>query len=277
MTKQSVSIFQVETLCFALTPVGASTIPVRMDGRTLLLNELTVRKSRNAAYSLRAFARDLSVSPAALSQYLSRKRELSNKNTALIIERLRLSPAEMRVMTAARAAKARAPIEREMIDEDSFRMISDWISLAVLNLAQVRGSRSRADWISERLGVSQTEAAAAVERLLRLKLISVRKGRMRRTSRAFATTHDVPSAAIKKFHSSILEKAARSLLETPIDRRDITAIVMPVEENKLREAKAIIQKMRRKIADLVTTESAEEVYVLSVQMFPLSTRKPKNT
>ena len=35
-----------------------------MDGRTFLLQELTSRKNRNPAYSLRAFARDLAHGPS---------------------------------------------------------------------------------------------------------------------------------------------------------------------------------------------------------------------
>jgi uncharacterized protein (TIGR02147 family) len=245
-----------------------------VDGRTLLLTELTARKSRNSSYSLRAFARDLSVSPAALSQYLSRKRELSRKNSQSIVEKLKLSPIETAIMLTGKESRTRETVARELMDEDTFRMISDWLSLAIMNLARLADTRARADWIAIRLGVAEDDVEIVIGRLQRLGLVAVRKGRLVRTSRPFATTQDIPSAAIKRFHSSILEKARDSLLETPIDERDITAIVMPTNEKKLEEAKRIIRKMRHKIAELVADETAEEVYVLSVQLFPLTKRKP---
>ena len=48
--------------------------------RVLLEQELARRQSRNLRYSLRAFARDLQLSPAFLCQVLSAKRGLSAKS-----------------------------------------------------------------------------------------------------------------------------------------------------------------------------------------------------
>ncbi|MGZ3699878.1 MAG: helix-turn-helix domain-containing protein, partial [Bdellovibrionota bacterium] len=58
-----------------------------------LLNEaFAERKAKNPSYSLRAFARYLAISAAALSQVLSRKRDLSKRNALKVAERLGLSP-----------------------------------------------------------------------------------------------------------------------------------------------------------------------------------------
>lgn len=271
--KQSVSIVKIETECFGLTELKIVIMILRMDGRTLLLVELTARKSRNSAYSLRAFARDLSVSPTALSQYLSRKRELSKKNALSIMDHLRLSPLEKRAFAPVSKYHHSPGIERDVIDEDTFRLISDWQSLAVLNLALLIENRADATWISERLGVTKESAANALERVVRLKLVEVKRGKMSRTRRPFATTHDVPSAAIKRFQSSLIDKASASLFESAIDERDITSIVMPADPKKLLAAKKIIRSMRHKIAALVATEDASEVYALSVQLFPLTKKK----
>jgi AraC-like DNA-binding protein len=42
------------------------------DYRALLASEMMHRKSRNSAYSLRAYARDLGISPSRLSEVLGR-------------------------------------------------------------------------------------------------------------------------------------------------------------------------------------------------------------
>lgn len=239
-----------------------------MDGRTFLLQELTSRKLRNPAYSLRAFARDLTVSPAALSQYLGRKREFSPKNVAAIAEHLRLSPGERQ---ALRTGAPKAPVTaRDLIQEDEFRLIGDWVSLAVLNLAALRECRAAPGWVARRLGITAAEAQDSLERLQRLSLVRVRDGRLLRTKRPFATTQDVPSPAIKRFHASILSKASASLFEVPVEKRDVTAIVMPADPEKLAKAKALIRRMRHRIADMVSDSDAGEVYVLAVQLFPLT-------
>jgi uncharacterized protein (TIGR02147 family) len=239
------------------------------DGRVLLLQELTARKNRNASYSLRAFARDLGVSPAALSQYLLRKRELSKKNRLQIADRMKLSPLEQKAFESS--TKERIEIEsHELMSEDTFRLISDWVCIATINLARLSDNQAKPAWISKRLAVSETEAQDALKRLLRLRLIQIKNGRMIRTSRPFVTTTDVPSEAIKKFHMGVLRKAEEALLDLPVEERDITAITMPTDPSKLDEAKKILKRTRRRIADLVSSDDAKEVYVLSIQLFPVS-------
>lgn len=243
-----------------------------MDGRLLLLQELTARKNRNASYSLRAFARDLGVSPAALSQYLLRKREFSKKNRQLVIDRMKLSPLEQRAFDQDRAVPSK-PDTHELIQEDTFRLIGDWVSLAVLNLARLKRNSARPAWIAQRLGIETEQASDTLKRLVRLQLVEINDDRMERTQRPFATTTDVPSEAIKRFHLSVLRKAEQALLELPVEERDITAITMPLDPAKLAEAKKILQRTRRRIANLVSTPHADSVFVLSVQLFPVSKKE----
>ena len=244
-----------------------------MDGRLLLLHELTSRKNRNASYSLRAFARDLGVSPAALSQYLLRKRELSKKNRQLVIDRMKLSPLEQKAFQQGRVVSAKVETH-ELMQEDTFKLIGDWVSLAILNLARLRHNSAKPALIAARLGISTEEATDVIKRLIRLELVEIQDSRLVRTKRPFATTTDVPSGAIKKFHLSVLHKAEQALLTLPVEERDITAITMPTDPAKLAEAKEILKRTRRRIASLVSTPEASEVFVLSIQLFPVT--KPNN-
>lgn len=248
---------------------GDSPFSRAMDGRVLLLQELTARKNRNSAYSLRAFARDLGVSPAALSQYLLRKREFSKKNRLSVAERLKLSPLEQR--SFENVPSERPPVEsHEMISEDAFRMISDWASVAIMNLARLKTNQSSPKWIAKRLVISVHEADEALKRLQRLGLIQTKQGRMVRTGKPFSTSSDIPSEAIKKFHLSLLQKAQESVLEIPVELRDLTAIIMPTDPQRLEQAKQILKRARRRVADLLSTSRSKEVYVLAQQLYPLT-------
>ena len=51
-----------------------------------LREELQRRKERNPAYSLRAFARTLSMDPSDLSKFLSGRKQLTLKGTARLIK-----------------------------------------------------------------------------------------------------------------------------------------------------------------------------------------------
>ena len=51
-----------------------------MDYRDILSDQFNVRRKVNARYSLRAFARDMSISPSRLSEVISGKGDLSRES-----------------------------------------------------------------------------------------------------------------------------------------------------------------------------------------------------
>jgi transcriptional regulator with XRE-family HTH domain len=244
------------------------------DGRYLLLQEITERRTRNPSYSLRAFARDVGVSPAALSQYLNRKRELSPKNKNSIIQKLGMSPVAAENF-GGKVRRLSGPVDvsksHAILSEEEFQLISDWISVAILNLARLRENVAQPAWISERLGITLTEAREAYDRLMRFGLIKAKGRRMERTARPFVTTNDVPSTAIRRFHAGLLRRAENALLNLPVDARDITAITMPADPEKLKEAKKMLQRTRHRISKLMgASEDPQEVFVLAMQLFPIT-------
>ena len=64
------------------------------DCRTMLKNELRARKSRNPSYSLRSFARDLTLSPSFLSRILSDSKKLTFERAVVIAHLLNWSPSK---------------------------------------------------------------------------------------------------------------------------------------------------------------------------------------
>ena len=100
----------------------------------ILLNELNIRKEKNAMYSLRAFARDLEIGSTSLSDVLSGKRLLSKKNLEKISETLSLSPLEIEFLKGELkgnyTARSAIEVERLQLEEDSFRLIADWYYFA---------------------------------------------------------------------------------------------------------------------------------------------------
>jgi hypothetical protein len=66
--------------------------------RTWLYELYRRRKARNEAYSLRAFARSIGLSPALTSQILSGKSSLTRKSAEVIADRLSLSPKQKRTL-----------------------------------------------------------------------------------------------------------------------------------------------------------------------------------
>lgn len=245
----------------------------------LLLDELNERKKKNSAYSLRAFSRDLGVGNTSLSDYLANKRKLSKRNIENIIQSLGLSPATGEILfqetTRGKKADPSEDIRLLRVLEDDFRLIADWHYFAILNLAKIKKNKACSTWISETLGISEKEAEMALQRLIRLKYIEVKRGKLVRLTDTVSTTRDIPSDAIKQHHKGNLHLAEKALFNEPVERREFSSITVAADPNKLKEAADLLMKTKRKIAKMLSQGNPSEVYTLSMQLFPLTKEKTK--
>lgn len=241
--------------------------------KNLLLQELARRQTRNSAYSLRAFARDLGIGVTSLSDVLADKRNLSKTNLAKVMERLAVSPVEKDRLWEnykQNASRAQDLDEKTLLEEDIFRLISDWYYLAVLNLTKVHDFQGHAEWIANRLGIKLEEAEEALLRLERLELVKKTRGQYVRTKKQLTTSRDIPSSAIRKHHSQNLVLAEQSLHRDPVEYREFGSVTVSVNPEKLPLAKELLLKTRKKIVDLLDNGATSEVYTLSFQLFPLT-------
>ena len=239
--------------------------------RQLLTKEFNNRRLRNSAYSLRAFSRDLGIGVTSLSDFFASKRDLSKSSIARVVDSLKLSEEEKQLIANERK-RSLTPQEslKILIEEDQFRMISDWYYLAVLNLARIKSNRADPEWIAKRLGIETSQAREAVERLKRMKFLKVEGKRMIRTTQTLATRTDIPSSAIKKHNTDILRLAERSIYNDPVEAREISSSTIAINPEKLPKAKEILTRTKLRLTELLMDDSPSEVYALSFQLFPLS-------
>lgn len=242
--------------------------------KAVLLNELSLRRRRNALYSMRAFARDLNLGVGSLSEVLSGKRELSKNNLLKVLQNVDLPPESRNVLLKRDPPKPPTPedVHRLLLD-DQFKLISDWYYIAILNLAKLKTNKASAQWISKRLNIEPYQSLEALERLQRLNLLKIEKNRLIRTSQPLTTSSDLPSTAIRKHHAQNLALAEKSLQRDPVHLREFGSVTMPVNLKNLPKLKAFLLKTRKKAADLVEDNTATEVYTLSFQLFPLTAVK----
>lgn len=256
------------------------------DYRDFIRRELEERSQLNPRFSLRAFARILDLSPSFLSEVLSEKRGLSVDVAANIGKKLGLSNHELayfcdlvmekHARTDAARSIAQYKVSRQVhpkyyeIQLESFQVISEWYHYAILELTALKDFKSSPKWIAKKLGIKELEAKHAVERLMRLGLLKETRGKLTKTNKSIETPTDTPSEGLKRFHKSILVKASEALLTQDVNERDITAITMAIDKNKLKDAKAKIKKFRKHLCEFLESDEATDVYTLSVQLFKLS-------
>lgn len=258
-----------------------------------LANELEARIRSNPRYSLRALAKHLVMSPGELSEIIRAKRALTLKVAQKIASALELSPAEFRQLLALAASNVSngsavpTPLKvdwqhREMLNEDRFRLVSDWWCFAILSVSDLSGFEWDAAWIGSRLGLSAFEVRQAMERLERLGLV------LRTSARTVRVVHDfvehltaVPSTAVRRYHRSLLEKAIAALDEQSVSERDITGVGMAIDPRDLPAMKSeisdfqdrLISKYGRGAGSGRRRRKATAVYQLEMALYRLTAKE----
>ncbi len=244
-----------------------------------LVRELTRRQIRNGSYSLRCFARDLNVSSGSLSAILNGKRAVGRNVSKRISDRLGLSQNEYLqfLMGVEQGAPEKSECQWQELPDDQFRIISDWEHYAILSLIKTEDFKYDSQWIGNRLGISHYRVAAAIERLLRVRLVEESGNTLVRLTQSVTTTRDVPSTAIRESHRQILEQSIQSIDGVSLELRDLSSVTLPVDMSNIPAMKEVIREFRRSFFERFTNGELKEVYNLCIQLVPVSVvRSQKN-
>ena len=160
---------------------------------------------------------------------------------------------------------------------DAFRIISEWYHYAILELMELEGFRQDPQWIAKKLDISINESKIAIQRLKRAGILSENKnGKWINHCHKFTSTlsNDFTNRALKKLQEQILTKALKALEEVPIERRDQTGMLMPINTKRLPEIKKMIKEFRRRLCSYVNEDKTKDaVYQLGISFYPLTVSK----
>jgi hypothetical protein len=233
--------------------------------------ELTRRISKNPRYSLRAFAKSIKLSPGMLSLVLADKNKLSHKKASLVAQALGLLPSSIGSLN-----EKNGKLSNRNVTLDFFLVLSEWYHFAILSLLEVPDAKFNPRWIASRLGITQSEASLAIERLQSLELVSeVQPGQWRQSGGAIRVEDSVSNAAARKFQKQLLLKAIESLENDPQNERDVSSVVFAMNMKEFAYATKKITEFRRQLSDdLERRRPPNSVYQMTVQLVPL-TKKTK--
>jgi uncharacterized protein (TIGR02147 family) len=111
----------------------------------------------------------------------------------------------------------------------------------------------------------------AVARLLRLKMLEEKNGRLVKAQQHFVNY--VPgqsSAGHKEYQRQILRKALEAIDDCAPHDKDITAITIAADSTKLEAARAKIKRFRRELCAFLESGDSDSIHILAVQLFPLT-------
>ena len=247
-----------------------------------LNDALLMARIQNPSYSLRAFSKRLSLSPAAVSEILNGKRKVSAKMAERITDQLALDPEKKNAVLEAfketpestsplPTSTPLSPRESLELSQDHFKLISEWYHYAILSLAETRGFHDDASAIAERLGIRTQDAEKAIERLGRIGLLKrLPSGRLKPTGVNCKSPDDIAMAALRHAHFKNLELAKKSLEEDPVDVRDFTSMTMAIDPSKVPIAKKMIRNFMEQLCYTLESGQKSEVYQYCVQLLPLT-------
>lgn len=252
--------------------------------------EFRLRKHRRPAYSLRAFARDLEMSPSNLCDFLKGRYGISQDRATSIGKILKWTPerrehfcdlitatystqtpakkkAKFRIQTRLKEVKGKTSL-------DQFHVVSDWQHMALLVFVQMEPEPVMTEDLAKRLGLRPTEARKFLERLERVGLIQSQMGRWKTQDSSYRVGDEAPSEAIRTFHVQVLDLAAKSIEQVPMESRTNLSLMFSIQKDKFplleQELREVILKT---LSHYVQPEPHNSVQALTFHMFPIWTKE----
>jgi uncharacterized protein (TIGR02147 family) len=246
--------------------------------RQLLKQELIKRIEVNSKYSQRAFAKYLKMAPGELSEILNHKRNLSLKSAVKIIKALGLGQEESRVLINLLENDINTNIikedaterDKKLLSIEMFKIVSSWYCFAILNFSECDDFKWDEKYIAKRLGITTHEVKHAIQSMIMVGLIENSDDGYKVVSDFVFSPEGIPSDAIKKYHTKILDMAKTALYTKPLEEREFSSTGMAVSKDKIEDFKKDIIRFRNKMMQKYSEGKKDKVYQLQISFFELT-------
>ncbi len=242
------------------------------------------KQRNNPHYSLRAYARDIGIHPATLSQIIKGNRPLPQKDSNHVATRLNLGPMERnlfieslsRTKSTLDQIKINPVDSRLMLDESYYKIIAEWEHYALLELFNLKEFGRTKEEVARQLDLTLNRTEVVINNLVVCGLLEIdENGLLSKVHSDVRTTEDITSQALRASHKETLDLGKEKLEKIATELRDYSSSTLALDLNKLPEAKIIIREFRQKMAALLEEGERTEVYQLAIQFYPLTTTKEK--
>jgi uncharacterized protein (TIGR02147 family) len=167
------------------------------------------------------------------------------------------------------------PGEAKLIIAEQYSFYSKWYHNTIRELVTYFDFKGDYALLGRQLTpqITQREARASVELLLKLGLLEYDGCKYIQTNPVITTGDTVTSLSIGNFHLENLKLAADSINTCISEERDISCVIGSMTESQFKAVKKEIQLFRNKIITLLNeTESdttiKKRVYTIAFQLFP---------
>lgn len=138
--------------------------------------------------------------------------------------------------------------DRTQVNNATFKVVSEWPHIALLMLTQLSSFKPDLSWISKRLRISPVKTSVVIERLLKLKLLQkAGDGELGLAGKSFFVK-DAPSASVRSFHRSMLQKSIEDLESPDPKKRNVTGITLALDKSKIAEVNTMIDNFKTELS-----------------------------
>ncbi len=255
----------------------------------LLQAQFQLRLSTNEHYSMRAFAKDLKLSPSQLSLVLAGKRGLSRTRAQLIAESLNLTALEKEVflnqveLTYARSHSARAAAKHNLLEldtkkhmlmshEQAFHVFSEWHHFAILQVMKLNRydefceMEGEASFLTRVLNLRAEEVLTAISRLSELSLIvKSPKGHFHQAIPGVVLSQEgVQTSAFKKYKKQLTQKAFNEMDHHDRNENSAEAILFNISTQDFPLLKEELKLFSIKMKEKYQREGEQGAHVVAL-------------
>lgn len=252
----------------------------------ILKREFQQRQRINPSFSLRAYARFLELDASALSAIFKSKRFLPKKYAEQVLEKLDLDILEKNQFLESVLSKNKKTIinsetERKVSDGDylkllensrNFDIIAEWEHYAILTLMESHSFIGDIQWIQDRLNIDFERCKKVIRNLIDSNLIIIdpTTNKWHKNFTRLETTDGVRSKALRQSHRETLNLALQKIETIPLDQRSFSSTTINMPATNIEQARELIKSFRRDMTSLMENTDSDDVYNLSIQLFPLT-------
>jgi uncharacterized protein (TIGR02147 family) len=268
------------------------------DFRIYLKDLVKELKVLNKNFTMRYFAEQAGFgSPSFLKMIMDGERTLTDKSVQKFCEILKIQGKEKKYFERLvefnqtenpdikyklfnELDKLRPRVTFSKIKTHQNKYLSNDYYAAIREMVLLKDFKEEAKWIAAKClpRISPQEAREAIETLLELKLLQRdTSGKLIQSDPIVDTGPTASAIEAFSFHEAVLNKARRYLSYLEQEKRNFSALTIPIPSHLEKEISQRIDSFQNEILDLVNAEDIhyDGVYQLNLQFFPVTLQEEK--
>jgi len=265
------------------------------DYREFLHDYYLFHKRKNSAYSYRLFARKAKLgSPNYLKLVVDGKRRITDRTIFQFARGLGLTRDEEKYFRElVMYQEVSDPDSKELhlrsllkyqekqrtptaLKADRIKYLLDWHHAVIRELVLSKDFKEEPVWIAKRLGnkITESQARESLDLLIRLQFLTRNvDGKLEQKEPLLTSSDEVPSHVIRSLHRTYLRKAINSIFSVPLDKRELSGLVVSIPSHRLREIKEELKEFRKKLnRKYGLDKDGDDVFFIGLYLFPVTQR-----